>query len=232
MLTAVVPAGLAAADARPDPRQPGLSAGDRLGALLDRMRLEQASVETMEADFTQVKESKFLLAPAESTGVFSYAAPDRVRWEYRSPDAISLVIRGDQMTTWYRDLDKVEQVQVGRQSQRVLEFLGAGSSLDKLVEYFEVSLAISSDPTQPFRLELEPRYQRIAKRLEHMTVWVDSQRFYLARLRFVTPDGDVTDYRFDRVRVNGGLPQDRFELALPSGVVVETVDFDARFGLR
>ena len=54
-----------------------------------------------------------LAAPEESKGTFSYAAPDKVRWEYTSPSPITVVIRGDEMTTWYRDLKRAETLKVG-----------------------------------------------------------------------------------------------------------------------
>ena len=216
----------------PDPRRPDLRPSERLGALLDRMQLEQAAVETLEADFVQLKESQFLMAPAESAGQFSYAAPDRVRWEHRSPTPISLLITGGEMITWYRDLEKVERMLVGRHSQRILEYLGATGSVEQLRKYFSVRLDLDSDRSQPYRLELTPRYSRIAKRLQKMIVWVDPELFLLSRLRLVEPDGDLTEYRFNRLRVNGGLPPERFDLDLPTGIVVDTVDFEARLGIR
>ena len=221
-----------AQDSLPDPRAADLAPSDRLGALLDRMQLEQGRVETLEADFIQLKESQFLMAPAESAGVFSYSAPDRVRWEHRSPAPISLLITGEEMITWYRDLEKVERMIVGRHSQRILEYLGASGSVEKLRKYFSVRLELSEDRSQPYRLELTPRYSRIAKRLDKMVVWVDPELFLVSRLRLVEPDGDLTEYRFNRFRVNGGLPPDRFDLDLPSGIVVETVDFEGRLGIR
>ena len=231
-LAAVLLAGAAVAEPPPDPRQPGLEPSERLGALLDRMQYEQAAVETLEADFVQLKESQFLMAPAESAGVFSYAAPDRVRWEHRSPAPISLLITDGEMITWYRDLEKVERMLVGRHSQRILEYLGATGSVEQLRKYFSVRLELSEDRSQPYRLELTPRYSRVAKRLQRMVVWVDPELFLLTRLRLVEPDGDLTEYRFSRLRVNGGLPADRFDLDLPSGIVVETVDFEGRLGIR
>ncbi len=136
------------------------------------------------------------------------------------------------MITWYRDLEKVERMEVGRHSQRILEYLGATGSVEKLRKYFSVRLELTRDESLPYRLELTPRYARIAKRLRKMVVWVDPELFLLSRLRLVEPDGDVTEYRFQRLRVNAGLPADRFELDLPRGLVVETVDFEARLGLR
>jgi outer membrane lipoprotein-sorting protein len=216
----------------PDPRRPGIEPSERLGALLDRMQLEQAAVETLEADFVQLKESQFLMAPAESAGVFSYAAPERVRWEHRSPTPISLLITDGEMITWYHDLEKVERMLVGRHSQRILEYLGATGSVEQLRKYFSIRLELSEDRSQPYKLELTPRYSRISKRLHQMIVWIDPQLFLVTRLRLVEPDGDLTEYRFSRLRVNGALPPDRFDLDLPTGVVVETVDFEARLGIR
>ena len=232
-LLALAPAGVAVAqESPPDPRDPELKPSERLGALLDRMQIEQAAVETLEADFIQLKESQFLMAPAESAGQFSYRAPDRVRWEHRSPTPISLLITGEEMITWYRDLEKVERMLVGRHSQRILEYLGATGSVEQLRKYFSVRLELSEDLSQPYRLELTPRYSRIAKRLQKMVVWVDPDLFLVSRLRLVEPDDDLTEYRFNRLRVNGGLPPDRFDLKLPTGIVVETVDFEARLGIR
>ena len=232
-LLALALAGVAVAqEPPPDPRDPELRPSERLGALLERMQIEQAAVETLEADFVQLKESQFLMAPAESAGQFSYRAPDRVRWEHQAPVPISLLITGDEMITWYRDLEKVERMLVGRHSQRILEYLGATPSVEQLRKYFSVRLELSDERSQPYRLELTPRYSRIAKRLEKMVVWVDPELFLLSRLRLVEPDGDLTEYRFNRLRVNGGLPSDRFDLNLPSDILVETVDFEARLGIR
>src|SRR5687768_17178394 len=67
--------------APPDPDAPGLSVDKRLQALVERVKLEQRQLRTLEADFVQRRESEFLAQPEVARGTFSYAAPDRVRWE-------------------------------------------------------------------------------------------------------------------------------------------------------
>ena len=52
------------------------------------------------------------------------------------------------------------------------------------------------------------------------------------RLRYVEADGDVTDYTFRNFRVNRGLPENRFELEIPSSVDVKRIDLNHRAGLR
>ena len=100
----------------PDPEAPGLTLALRSEALVDRIRFEQKRLRTLEADFVQDRVSEFLTVPEESRGQFAYSAPDLVRWDYVSPKPVSLVIREDEMLTWYRDLGKAERVKVGRAS--------------------------------------------------------------------------------------------------------------------
>ncbi len=216
----------------PDPRDRSLEPSERLAALLERCRAEQAEIQTLEARFEQRKESALLLEPSVSRGVFSYSAPDRVRWEYQAPEAISMVIAQDELTTWYRDLEKVERAQVGGRSQRVLEYLGAGSSLDDLSKYFTVSLLVPEAASAAYRLELTPRFERVAKRLRGLEIWIDPELYLPVGLRYVEADGDVTEYRFENYRVNAPLPEDRFVLELPSGIDIETVELEARSAAR
>jgi outer membrane lipoprotein-sorting protein len=65
-----------------------------------------------------------------------------------------------------------------------------------------------------------------------MELWVDPVTYLPVRLRYVEADGDVTDYEFSDFRVNTEIPAERFELDIPSGVEVRTIDLDRRPGLH
>jgi len=226
LLVAWLAAGAAAATAPaapPDPAAPGLATHERLAALLARVKYEQERLRTLEADFVQRRVSLLLVEPEVSQGTFAYAAPDRVRWDYRSPRPLSLVVVGKHMTTWYRDLRSAERLDVSRYSTQVLRYLGAGGSLDALLQYFTVKARLPAGGDQPYRLELEPRYPRIAKRLAGVTVWIDPRSFLPVELAYREPDGDSTEYQFSNIRVNAPLAADRFELELPSDVQVRTL---------
>lgn len=224
VLAAVLaPAAATASGPPPDPEQPGLTATRRLQVLLERVKHEQKKLETLEADFVQAKSSEFLAVPESSTGTFAYSRPDKVRWEYVAPKPISLVIDGDQMTTWYRDLGRAEKVKVGRVSNQVFQYLNASGSLDSLLTYFSVTYA-PPPPGVPYELLLQPRYARIAKRLSSMTLWVDRALYLPVRVRYVEPSGDTTEYRLENLRPNGGIPDERFRLVLPPEVEVREID--------
>lgn len=216
--------------ALPDPLAPGVTGSARLEALLERVKAEQASRKTMEARFVQKQESALLAAPEESRGVFSYRAPDSVRWEYSSPNPISIVIQGDDMTTWYRDLNRAEKLKIGRYSNQFFKYLGASGNLDTLREYFDVKLQVPARKGDNFRMELMPRYARISKRVKTMVVWIDSERYLPVRIRYVAADGDSTEYEFLDLKVNAAIPQDRFVLKIPKGVETKVIDLSGEGG--
>ena len=216
--------------ALPDPMAPGLSGPQRLQALVDRVRHEQQQLRTLEARFTQQQENSMLAAPEESKGTFSYRAPDKVRWEYTSPNPITVVIRGDEMTTWYRDLKRAETLKVGRYSSQVLKYMGASGSLQTLLEYFTVRLKLPQKKGDPYRLELDPKYARIAKRLKSMTLWIDDQTFFPERLKYVQAAGDTVEYQFSDMKKNMPIPDDRFVLKLPPGVSTRVVNLGQEGG--
>ena len=207
----------------PDPDKPGLSLSERLDALLERIKIEQKNLHTLAADFIQDKASEFLTTPETSRGQVWFQSPDKVRWEYVSPKPVTLVIRGDEMLTWYRDLGRAEKVRVGRLSSQVFQYLNASGSLESLLRYFRANVTFPPDE-QPYKIELIPRFARIARRLASMTLWVDRRLFLPVRVRYVEPNGDVTEYRLENLRTNLEIPEDRFELQLPPGVEVREVD--------
>lgn len=232
VLTPGVPIVAQVQEELPHPRNEGLGPSERVGALLDRVRVEQSRLESLEADFVQIKESALLVEPVESRGGFAFAAPDKVRWEYESPNPISILIVDEEMTTWYRDIQQAERVSVGRQSRRVLQYLGAGTSMDDLLEYFLLTLTVPIEETEPYTFDLAPKFDKVAKRIQGMTIWIDPDRFLPMRLRFVEADGDITDLRFENLRINEGVPGEHFELRLPDTVEVRQVEWDRSAGRR
>ncbi len=214
---------LLAAQAVPDPSDATLSSVERLRALVERMKLEQAGFGTLQAKFEQSTASNLLLEPEESTGTFFYQAPDKVRWEYDSPTSKVIIINGEHLLTWYRDLGRAERVRVGRYSDAVFKYLGASGSLEALMEYFSLRVRFPETAKDPYRLSLEPRFARVEKRLRGMSVTIDGGLFVPLRLAYEEPSGDSTEYRFSDFQINGILSADHFELSVPPEVELRVI---------
>lgn len=104
--------------------------------------------------------------------------------------------------------------------------------MDDLLQYFLITLTVPEDASEPYVFDLAPRFDKVAKRLQGMTMWVHPVHFLPTRLRYVEADGDFTDIQFENMRVNEGVPDDHFELEMPTTVEVRRVDADRSAGLH
>jgi outer membrane lipoprotein carrier protein len=217
-------AGDALAARVPDPMDVSLTGEKRLAALIERMKIEQSKMKTMQAQFVQKRESDLLLEAEESSGAFYFEAPDRVRWEYAAPEPISVLIDGKEMTTWYQDLNRADKLKIGRYSTQVFKYMGASGNVETLVDYFRVTAKFPEKAGEPYRLRLHPRYDRIKDKLKSMTLWIDGKHFIPTRVTYVTTAGDTTEYEFRDLRINQALPGDPFDLKMPTNVQVRELD--------
>lgn len=227
LLTLVLCLG-AEADDLPDPEAEGLSTTEKLERLIERIKRQQADLQTMEAEFIQRKESMLLLEPEESRGYFWYHSPDRVRWDFTAPNDTVVMIRANEMLTWYRDLGRAERVNVGKQADRVMEYLSASNSLETLQQYFNLQVSFPKDPEAPYSLELSPKFSRVAKRIKGMAIKLHRQGFYPVYLRYEEPDGDKTELFFQNVTVNEEIDDKNFDIELPPEVEVKEIAFGAK----
>lgn len=216
--------------ALPDPMNTELKNHERLEALIERVKHEQARMDTLQARFTQIRESELLVEPEVAQGVFYYQAPEQVRWEYESPNPISVVIDGREMLTWYRDLQRADRLKIGRYSSQVFKYLGASGSMETLMDYFRVSVRFPGPDQEEYRLHLIPKYERISERIQSMTLWIDPERYLPDRLIYRSADGDSTEYRFHDFQINDEIPVERFSLDLPRDVTTREVDLGQNAG--
>lgn len=196
--------------------------GERLENLLLKVQQEQRSVSTLKAQFKMLQVSELLEEPENSQGEFLFAAPDRVRWDYGEPRAMTVVIDGDEMTTWYRDLQRAERSEVGSYSDRVLKYMNASSSLESLLDSFDARVRFNDGTELPYEIELTPSYRRIARRVKSMVLWIDRDLYLPIKVRIETAQGEVTEFQFEDLVVNGELASDAFSLDLPKGVTVRS----------
>lgn len=215
-----------------DPEAPGLSAGERLEALVARVEAQRSNLQSLKARFRERKESPLLLEPEEATGEFLFVAPDRARWTLEAPQDTLIVVQGEQMLTWYRHLGTAERVQLGSQGERLLQFFGPGSSLEKLRRYFDLRFTRSGDPDVPYRMELLPRSRRVARRVRHLTLDIDRQLFLPIHVRFEEASGATTEYWFSDLESNVEVPAELFEVQLPPEVEVRDVVIGSPGGRR
>ncbi len=193
-----------------------------LNRLLEEVRQRQRGLRTLVAQFVQIRTSDLLVEPERSEGRFWYSSPNQVHWEYLKPRLISLWIDGDRMITWFRDLGRAEERRIGRASSQALRYLHAPNAVAELEQYFTVTLAIPRQ-VEPYRLELEPRFARLERRLRRLVMWIDREMKLPIRIEFEDPRGQKTEYRFLNLEIDTPIAPGQLEPQLPASVALERV---------
>ena len=191
-----------------------------LDEVIKRVQEAQKKTNTMEAEFRQEKTLALLAKPEVSTGHFVYQKPNNVLWTYDAPKKVTMLIADGTMTTYYPDLRKAEKIEVKRFQDRIFKYMGASGAIDELGAYFNFTFSNRADsPT--FMLDLAPKSKQIAKKVQHLKIWIDKKSYLTTKFEYTESDGDVTRYEFTNIKINQPVAQSRFTLNLPAGVRVE-----------
>lgn len=195
----------------------------KLEALIQKVVERQRSLQSMRADFVQLKTSTLLLKPVESRGEFEFMAPDRVRWDYASPDEMVVVFADDMLTTYHPQERRAERVRIATKHRRLIRALAGTQPLDELESQFSIAL---SDPggTAPYRLTLTPTHRALQRRLDSIVLDIDRELLLPVVVEYRDADGDSTRYEFRGLQLDPQIEVTRFRLDLGADVEVETVD--------
>ena len=191
-----------------------------LDEVIKRVQAQQKNTKTIEADFRQEKVLALLAKPEISSGRFVFSKPDKVLWMYDAPKRVEMLISNGMLTTYYPDLNKAEQLEVKRYQDRIFKYMGASGAIDDLAAFFDFTFTNTSD--KPFYvLDLSPKSKGIAKRVQHIRIWIEKKTYLTSKFEYVEGDGDITRYEFTNIRVNQPVEASRFVLNLPSNVRLE-----------
>jgi outer membrane lipoprotein-sorting protein len=201
----------------------GMSGGAKLDALVAEVSARQKGLASLRAHFVQVKESSLLAAPVQSSGTLAYAAPDRVRWDYAAPEAMTILVADGRLTTYHPDLGRAEVVKVSANQRRLVGIIAGSQSLEEMRSRFKITLNDrAGEPS--YHLTLEPATMVLKRRLDTIHIEVDRELLLPVMVEYLEADGDRTRYTFSALELNPEVRREVFELELAAGVVVETVD--------
>lgn len=82
---------------------------------------DTVQIQSIQADFTQEKHLKILARPIISTGTFTFAAPQSLRWEYKTPIPSILLMHGGKIRKYVqRDGELAEDTGMRLDSMQII----------------------------------------------------------------------------------------------------------------
>jgi len=143
-----------------------------------------------------------------SKGALEVKKPGRMRWDYESPSAKTIVVNGSRLVQWEPEANQAyvdEKFDATAMSAAVTFLLGKGS-LEK-----EFLLSAGEGGTLVMRpRKADPRVESVT-----LTAGPDGE---VTRTRVVDGQGNSNDIVFEAIQRNVGVPDARFVLDLPAGV--------------
>jgi len=201
----------------------GLRGGAKLDALVNLVVDRQRALTSLESGFVQDKNSELLLEPVTSKGLFRFKAPDRVRWDYDSPDQMIVVFAGETLTTFRPDDRVAERITVPKKHRRFVRVLAGTQPLDELKVQFSMTLSDQGAP-KPFVLTLKPIHRTLKRKLTQVRLEIDRILLLPVVVEYNEADGDSTRYEFTDLKANVELSDEVFELELGADVRINDIN--------
>lgn len=193
------------------------AAGEQTAAdVVSGVKAAYKDVQSIRADFTQVRKDAVLKTEDKQRGKLSLKRPRKMRFEFVHPKPSLFVTDGRTLWIYNAELNQViEQPDLGAEGSGMGILLDDLSRLDEL---FEVTLVPEDrGPRLYHTLRLVPRKTGSFKSLE---LNVTKQKYLLQDLMLVDVMDNVTEMHFTGVRLNQDVPDSEFTFVAPVGAQV------------
>ena len=201
----------------------GLRGGAKVDSLVDLVVEQQRALTSLEAAFVQDKKSELLLEPVTLKGRFRFKAPDRVRWDYETPDEMIVVFEGKTLTTFRPGDGVAERITVPKKHRRFVKVLAGTQPLDELKAQFSMMLSDQGAP-KPLVLTLKPIHRTLKRKLTQVRLEIDRTLLLPIVVEYLEADGDWTRYEFIDLKANAEVPDEIFELVLGADVRINDIN--------
>ena len=168
------------------------------------------SMQTLQCRFVQSKTMAMLAEPSVSEGKMYFASPDRLRWEYTAPYAFALVVNGDRIVKVTDGNAEVLDGNSGKMYQGIVGVIMGSASGKNLFDDTMFDVVIFDDGTC-WKAEMTPKRRDMKRMFSQLVFHFDKKSQVIDHVEFVEPKGDKTLIRFEDIRLNEKLGEERFQ---------------------
>ncbi|MBR5911332.1 MAG: outer membrane lipoprotein carrier protein LolA [Bacteroidales bacterium] len=178
--------------------------------VINQLTQAATTMQTMQCRFVQEKTSTMLAEPSISEGTMHYVAPDKMRWEYTKPYAFALIVNGERIIKVTDGKSEVLDGNSSRMYQGMVNIIMGSASGKKLFDasVFDISLY---DDEAFWKAEMTPKRRDMKRMFSQLVFRFDKQTNTISRVEFIGSNGDVTEIRFEGMKVNETIPEERFQ---------------------
>jgi outer membrane lipoprotein-sorting protein len=166
-----------------------------------------SDVQSLQADFIQVRQLALFEEPLKITGRLYMARPDRFAWRVAQPMKYHLIMDGDRLTQWDEDTRRVTVTDLSANpvfAQMVGRitawFFG---NYDRMTAEYQVAV----DPQDPLLLHFRPTTDSVAAGfLQEISIRFQPDLRYIREIDIAETGGDTTRLTFVHTVINKTTP--------------------------
>jgi outer membrane lipoprotein-sorting protein len=171
---------------------------------------ESAKIQSVSAQFSQLKHMQILTKPLVSKGRFYFQSPDLVRWEYMSPvRSVLLMRKGDIKRYTMGSRGFVEEAGGSLESMQIVLQEISRWSRGQFTgnEHFSATMKKGKKP----RITLTPKEKGLSTMISGIVITLSPDRpGVIKSVKIVESEGNFTLFEFTDVQINGKIPETLF----------------------
>ena len=178
-----------------------------LKAKIDNMSKVTNSIES---DFTQVKDLSMLSEKITSKGHFYFQKKNNLRWEYTSPYKYIIVINQDKI--FIKDENKLKKYDMN--SNKVFKEINdimISCVNGDILKSNKFKISFFENDTY-YKLELIPAMKGMKESLKKINMYFDKNVTSVVTLAMLEPSDDITTLDFSNKKLNGTIAIEKFML--------------------
>ena len=169
-----------------------------------------SSMQTMQCRFVQSKTMAMLTEPSVSEGKMYFSSPDRLRWEYLTPYPFALVVNGERIVKVTDGKAEVLDGNAGRMYQGIVSMIMGSASGKKLFDTSAFDVMLYDDGAF-WKAEMTPKRRDMKRMFSQLVFHFDKKNQVIDHVEFIEPKGDKTEIRFEEVRLNEAIGEEKFQ---------------------
>lgn len=203
---AISASSMVCAQEQQTPQEPSRELPKGKAGAFARIEKTVSTVHAVASEFRQERRLAMLKEPVISSGRFNYEKPDKLRWEFLSPDPSGFLVNGKLAKQWKGKNNPPEafDLQQNPVIQLIVDQLLAWTKAD--FAWIEQRYIVSVVKENPISLKLVPRSSQEKKYIDHILISFEAETHYANAVDIIEKGGDSTRIRFSNMIINN-LPQ-------------------------
>lgn len=182
--------------------------------IINKIELKRKSINVFISDFSQRKEIQPFEEKRHSIGRFAYQSPDKVIWDFFTPEKNKVVMKDSRVYIVTETLKQVQILFIEENSQFDFLLAGLGTPLENLFKRFNVK-CFENSSDQTYRFDLTPATEEFVAIIESFEITIDKKRLVPVSTKLTEVSGDVTTMDFSETQINIEIDPKLFEYKIP-----------------